>query len=392
MKQYDVVIAGGAMAGATLALAIEHLSQGALRVAVVEPFKAQSDQHPGFDSRSIALSYGTVNLLRHLELWSAIEPFSTPIEHIHVSDRSHAGMTDITKHDVGVEALGYVVELADVGRVYQELLTHSTAIDLYCPDSAKHITRTQENVTIELASGELLNAKLLVAADGAVSQCCQQIGLELSEHDFDQVAVIANIVTQEPHQGRAFERFTENGPVALLPMSDNRMSLVWCLRPDDAQIVMELSESEFLERLQQDFGWRLGAMQKVGLRASYPLLLRHRKQNISHRFAIVGNAAQTLHPIAGQGFNLGIRDVVTLAEELVKQGEDVGRYQGLIRFSQRRETDRNETIWLTSSLVHVFSNDLLAMRIGRNTALAAMDNLSIFKQPLLRHTLGLVKR
>ncbi|AHJ00629.1 2-octaprenyl-6-methoxyphenyl hydroxylase [Vibrio parahaemolyticus] len=392
MKQYDVVIAGGAMAGATLALAIEHLSQGALRVAVVEPFKAQSDQHPGFDSRSIALSYGTVNLLRHLELWSAIEPFSTLIEHIHVSDRSHAGMTDITKHDVGVEALGYVVELADVGRVYQELLTHSTAIDLYCPDSAKHITRTQENVTIELASGELLNAKLLVAADGAVSQCCQQIGLELSEHDFDQVAVIANIVTQEPHQGRAFERFTENGPVALLPMSDNRMSLVWCLRPDEAQIVMELSESEFLERLQQDFGWRLGAMQKVGLRASYPLLLRHRKQNISHRFAIVGNAAQTLHPIAGQGFNLGIRDVVTLAEELVKQGEDVGRYQGLIRFSQRREADRNETIWLTSSLVHVFSNDLLAMRIGRNTALAAMDNLSIFKQPLLRHTLGLVKR
>ncbi|EHH2455460.1 2-octaprenyl-6-methoxyphenyl hydroxylase [Vibrio parahaemolyticus] len=392
MKQYDVVIAGGAMAGATLALAIEHLSQGALRVAVVEPFKAQSDQHPGFDSRSIALSYGTVNLLRHLELWSAIEPFSTPIEHIHVSDRSHAGMTDITKHDVGVEALGYVVELVDVGRVYQELLTHSTAIDLYCPDSAKHITRTQENVTIELASGELLNAKLLVAADGAVSQCCQQIGLELSEHDFDQVAVIANIVTQEPHQGRAFERFTENGPVALLPMSDNRMSLVWCLRPDEAQIVMELSESEFLERLQQDFGWRLGAMQKVGLRASYPLLLRHRKQNISHRFAIVGNAAQTLHPIAGQGFNLGIRDVVTLAEELVKQGEDVGRYQGLIRFSQRREADRNETIWLTSSLVHVFSNDLLAMRIGRNTALAAMDNLSIFKQPLLRHTLGLVKR
>ncbi|EGR3303711.1 2-octaprenyl-6-methoxyphenyl hydroxylase [Vibrio parahaemolyticus] len=392
MKQYDVVIAGGAMAGATLALAIEHLSQGALRVAVVEPFKAQSDQHPGFDSRSIALSYGTVNLLRHLELWSAIEPFTTPIEHIHVSDRSHAGMTDITKHDVGVEALGYVVELADVGRVYQELLTHSTAIDLYCPDSAKHITRTQENVTIELASGELLNAKLLVAADGAVSQCCQQIGLELSEHDFGQVAVIANIVTQEPHQGRAFERFTENGPVALLPMSDNRMSLVWCLRPDEAQIAMELSESEFLERLQQDFGWRLGAIQKVGLRASYPLLLRHRKQNISHRFAIVGNAAQTLHPIAGQGFNLGIRDVVTLAEELVKQGEDVGRYQGLIRFSQRREADRNETIWLTSSLVHVFSNDLLAMRIGRNTALAAMDNLSIFKQPLLRHTLGLVKR
>ncbi len=392
MKQYDVVIAGGAMAGATLALAIEHLSQATLRIAVVEPFKAQSDAHPGFDSRSIALSYGTVNLLRHLQLWSAIEPFATPIEYIHVSDRAHAGMTDITKQEVGVEALGYVVELADVGRVYQCLLAKSTCIDFFCPDSVTHIDRKQDHTSIELSSGEKLVAKLLVAADGAVSQCCQQIGLTLSEHDFEQVAVIANIMTQEPHRGRAFERFTESGPVALLPMSDNRLSLVWCLRPEDAETVLALSDSDFLARLQHDFGWRLGAMKKVGQRASYPLLLRHRKQNISHRFAIVGNAAQTLHPIAGQGFNLGIRDVVSLAEEVIKQSDDVGRYQGLMRFSQRREADRNETIWLTSSLVNIFSNDLPAMRIGRNAALAAMDNLSIFKQPLLRHTLGLVKR
>ncbi len=392
MKQYDVVIAGGAMAGATLALAIEHLSQKTLRIAVVEPFRVQSDVHPGFDSRSIALSYGTVNLLRHLQLWSVIEPFATSIDHIHVSDRSHAGMTDITKQEIGVEALGYVVELADVGRVYQELLTKSSCIDFFCPDSVTYIEREQDHTSIELSSGEKLSAKLLVAADGAVSQCCQQVGLALSEHNFEQVAVIANIMTQEPHLGRAFERFTESGPVALLPMSENRMSLVWCLHPEDAEAVLSLSDGDFLAKLQHDFGWRLGAMKKVGQRASYPLLLRHRKQNISHRFAIVGNAAQTLHPIAGQGFNLGIRDVVSLAEEVVKQSDDVGRYQGLMLFSQRREADRSETIWLTSSLVHIFSNDLPAMRIGRNAALAAMDNLSIFKQPLLRHTLGLVKR
>ncbi|AXY00296.1 2-octaprenyl-6-methoxyphenyl hydroxylase [Vibrio alfacsensis] len=392
MMQYDVVIAGGAMAGATLALAIEHLSKGTLNIAVVEPFKVQSEGHPGFDSRSIALSYGTVNILRHLKLWPAIEPHATPIEHIHVSDRSHAGMTDITKQDVGIEALGYVVELADVGRVYQGLFEHSQSITQFCPNSVASVEREQDKVHIELSGGEKLEAKLLVAADGAVSQCCQQIGLELSEHDFDQVAVIANIVTQEPHQGRAFERFTPNGPVALLPMSDNRMSLVWCLRPEEAKRVMALPDGEFLERLQNDFGWRLGAMKKVGQRASYPLLLRHRKQNISHRVAIVGNAAQTLHPIAGQGFNLGIRDVASLAEEIVKQIDDVGRYQGLMRFSVRRESDRQETIWLTSSLVHIFSNDLPAMRIGRNFALATMDNLSTFKQPLLRHTLGIVKR
>ena len=155
-------------------------------------------------------------------------------------------MTEITKHEVGVEALGYVVELADVGRVYQELLDKSEAITLFCPDSVANIEREQDKVHIELSSGEKLEAKLLVAADGAVSQCCQQIGLELSEHDFDQVAVIANIVTQEPHQGRAFERFTENGPVALLPMSDNRMSLVWCLGPEGAQTGGNLADAECL--------------------------------------------------------------------------------------------------------------------------------------------------
>ncbi|MDF2154106.1 2-octaprenyl-6-methoxyphenyl hydroxylase [Vibrio sp. CAU 1672] len=392
MAQYDVVIAGGAMAGATLALAIDRLSQGALRIAVVEPFKAHAGDHPGFDSRSIALSYGTVNILRYFNLWAAIEPFATPIRHIHASDRSHAGMTEITHEEVGLEALGYVVELADVGQVYHKRLQSSPAISLYCPDSVAHISRDVDHVSVELGSGQSIEAKLLVAADGAVSRCCQQIGLALAEHDFEQVAVIANIVTQAPHQGRAFERFTENGPLALLPMSDNRMSLVWCLRPDEAQMVMALSEQEFLTRLQQDFGWRLGGMEKVGQRASYPLLLRHRRQNIAHRFAIVGNAAQTLHPIAGQGFNLGIRDVATLAEEVVRQSDDAGRYRGLRQFSQRREQDRNETIWLTSALVHVFSNDLPAMQVGRNIALAAMDNLSIFKQPLLRRTLGLVKR
>ncbi|AUI86980.1 2-octaprenyl-6-methoxyphenyl hydroxylase [Vibrio azureus] len=392
MTQYDVVIAGGAMAGATLALALDHLSEGSLTIAVVEPFKAQSGQHPGFDSRSIALSYGTINILRQLQLWSELEPYATSIERIHVSDRTHAGMTEITKQEVGVEALGYVVELADVGKIYQKLLAERNNISLFCPDSVMKIHREQDNVNIELESGECLEAKLLVAADGAVSQCCQQIGMTYTEHDFNQMAIIANVVTNEAHCGQAFERFTEHGPIALLPMSNNRMSLVWCLRPDEARSIIKLSDAEFLQRLQNDFGWRLGHIHKIGQRAHYPLLLRHRQQNISHRFAIIGNAAQTLHPIAGQGFNLGIRDVASLAEEIIKQRHDAGCFKGLMRFHQRREKDRNDTIWLTSSLVHTFSNDLPAMRIGRNFALATMDNLSVFKQPLIRQTLGVVTR
>lgn len=392
MKQFDVVIAGGAMAGMTLALAINKLSDKPLAIAVVEPFKVDHQAHPGFDSRSIALSHGTVNILKSLQLWQEIAQVATPIKHIHVSDRSHAGMTDITTAEVGVDALGYVVELADVGNIYHHLVEQSDDIELLCPASVQAVERQQESVTVTLDSGETLQSKLLVAADGAISTCCQQIGLDLLEHDFEQVALIANITTQQAHQGRAFERFTDSGPVALLPMSEGRMSLVWCLKPQDAEHVMTLSDDAFLNRLQDAFGWRLGALEKVGQRANYPLLLRYRKQNTSHRFAIVGNAAQTLHPIAGQGFNLGIRDVATLAEEIVQSTQDPGSYDALRRFKQRRESDREATIALTSTLVHVFSNDYLTMRIGRNLGLAAMDNLPLLKAPLLVRTLGLVAR
>ncbi|WP_194437463.1 2-octaprenyl-6-methoxyphenyl hydroxylase [Vibrio fluminensis] len=392
MKQFDVVIAGGAMAGMTLALALDTLSKGKLSVAVVEPFPVDHQAHPGFDSRSIALSFGTVQILQQLELWQDIAPVATAIKHIHVSDRSHAGMTEIDHQDLNVSALGYVVELADVGRIYQQKIAQCAQIELLSPEAVETVERTQSYNVVSLKSGQQLQCKLLVAADGAISSCCEQLGIALSEHDFDQVAVIANICTEQAHQGRAFERFTSQGPVALLPMSDNRMSLVWCLRPEAAQQVLQMNDEAFLEQLQYDFGWRLGRLTQVGTRASYPLLLRYREQNTSHRFAIVGNAAQTLHPIAGQGFNLGIRDVASLAEQMMASLEDVGAYSVLSAFKQRRESDRVGTITLTSSLVHLFSNDYLSLRIGRNLGLALMDNLPPLKAPLQQRTLGLVAR
>lgn len=392
MKQFDVVIAGGAMAGMTLALALNQSSHGRLSIAVVEPYQTNHQAHPGFDSRSIALSYGTVNILKQLSLWNEIQNVATPIHHIHVSDRSHLGMTDISSDEVATDALGYVVELADVGRIYDELVAQCDNITLFCPQSVNQVTRHIDRVTISLESGEVIQGKLLVAADGAISTCCQQIGLTMSEHDFFQVAVIANVSIDQAHNNRAFERFTDQGPIALLPMSEQRMSLVWCLRPAQAERVLQLEDNAFIDELQQAFGWRLGRFTQVGVRASYPLLLRYREQNVSHRFAIVGNAAQTLHPIAGQGFNLGIRDVVSLAEEVSQSLTDPGSYTVLRRFKQRREEDRRSTIELTSSLVHLFSNDYLSLQIGRNVGLAMMDNIAVLKQPLLQRTLGLVVR
>ncbi|MFC3022530.1 2-octaprenyl-6-methoxyphenyl hydroxylase [Vibrio zhugei] len=391
MKTFDVVIAGGAMAGGTLALAISQLSHQTLSVAVIEAYQHDNQAHPGFDSRAIALSHGTAETLKQFGIWPHLSEVVTPIKHIHVSDRHHFGMTEIDHNDVDLDALGYVVELIDVGNVYRQQLSQHDNITVFCPDKVEEVERHQDHVTVSLSSGETVKGQLLVAADGAFSTCSDLIGLDYTDHDFEQYAVIANVVPSEPHLGRAFERFTENGPIAMLPMSDNRLSLVWCVPADKVAELMTESDDEFLAELQQAFGWRLGEFQRVGQRANYPLQLRVRDKNISHRFAIVGNAGQTLHPIAGQGFNLGIRDVATLAEEITAT-EQIGEYAQLVRFQRRREQDRHATISLTSSLVHLFSNQWLTLALGRNLGLFTVDNFPQLKTPLLKRTLGIVNR
>ncbi|GAL19389.1 2-octaprenyl-6-methoxyphenol hydroxylase [Vibrio maritimus] len=394
-KEYDVVIAGGAMAGATLAMALDSSTNHALKIAVVEPYAQGNAAHPGFDARSIALSYGSVELLKRYDLWRLIEDHATPITHIHVSDRGHAGMTDFHADKEGLDAMGYVVELAEVGQRFSDELANRSNIDFFCPSAVTHLVQQQDKVVIDLTSDDgdqQLQAKLVVAADGADSAICQAVGLNQEIRDFNQVAVIANVLTSEAPNGRAFERFTEHGPLALLPMSQSRSSLVWCLPPEEAADVQSLSESAFVEKLQQAFGWRLGRFTRVGSVVSYPLLLKHRPQIVSHRVAAVGNAAQTLHPIAGQGFNLGIRDIATLVDSLLENLIDVGEYANLTRFQAQRQSDRELTITMTSGLVHVFSNDLLTIRVARNLGLAMMDNFPRLKTPVFNRALGVVKR
>ncbi|WP_417883839.1 2-octaprenyl-6-methoxyphenyl hydroxylase [Vibrio rumoiensis] len=396
MKCYDIAIIGAGMAGATLALAVDRLCQGQLTIAVIEAYEMnEQDAHPGFDSRAIALSFGTVGILKQLDLWHRFEEFVTAITDIEISDRGHLGLADITAQQEHVESLGYVVELENVGRIYQQALHNCQAIDYFCPLKVTNIERTVEKVTVSLTDGQVIDTRLLVAADGALSESCQQLNIPLKEIDFEQFAVIANVTTEIKPQGRAFERFTQTGPVAFLPMSEGRSSVVWCMPEDRAKRMMNVDEATLIDALQKDFGWRLGKITKVGMPACYPLLLRYRESMVSHRFAIIGNAAQTLHPIAGQGFNLGIRDVMSLAEEVgiaYQANGDVGCYSMLSRYRQRRELDRNQTMSLTSSLVHCFSNHWPAMRVGRNLGLLAINYLPYIKQPIVKRTMGLVER
>ena len=391
----SIIIAGGGMTGATLALAISSLTQGTLPVTLIEARQPGRDVHPGYDGRAIALAEGTCQQLAAINLWSALQSLATPITHVHVSDRGHAGFVSLSAQDYGLRALGQVVELHEVGQRLFTLLQQAPGVSLRCPASVKNVSRQQDQVEVMLDNGDRLTAQLLVAADGTRSPLAASCGIQWQQEAYQQVAVIANVSTQIAHQGRAFERFTEHGPLALLPMSDGRCSLVWCHPQEKRHAVENWSDTQFLAELQRAFGWRLGRFTQVGTRSCYPLALQQANQQVSHRLALVGNAAQTLHPIAGQGFNLGMRDVMSLAETLATayhQQRDIGSFNVLQQYQQRRQPDRQATIGVTDSLVRLFANRYSPLVVGRNLGLMTMDNLPLLRNQLASRTLGWVKR
>ncbi|MEE3662206.1 2-octaprenyl-6-methoxyphenyl hydroxylase [Brenneria sp. g21c3] len=390
-----VMIVGGGMAGATLALAIAELSQGNVPVELIEAQSPLDRRHPGFDARAIALSAGTSQQLANVGIWQALAGCATPITRIHVSDRGHAGFVDLKASDYCVPALGHVVELHEAGQRLFSLLQKAPGVRLHCPAKVVDVARTQNAATLTLDNGATLTGRLLVAADGSLSRLAQSCGIEWRRQDYKQIAVIANVTTTEPHQGRAYERFTPHGPLALLPMNKGRSALVWCHEENKQDLVDSWSEAEFRRQLQLAFGWRLGAFTHIGERRSYPLRLLTANQHIHHRLALVGNAAQTLHPIAGQGFNLGLRDVMSLAETLVdavNHGQDPGGYAVLSRYQQRRQPDQQTTVAITDGLVRLFANRYTALEIGRNLGLMTMNNLPLLRDALARRTLGWVER
>ena len=388
----SVIIVGGGMAGATLALAISSLTQGKMPVALVEAQRPDSREHPGFDARAIALAHGTCQQLDSIGIWSALADCATAIEHVHVSDSGHSGFVNLRARDYRVPALGQVIELHDAGKRLFALLQQAPGVTLHCPATVIDVVRTAESATVTLDNGQQLSAKLLVAADGSHSALAKACNIQWQQQDYQQIAVIANVTTSEPPNGRAFERFTRNGPLALLPMSQGRSSLVWCHAKEDRAQVDSWDDAQFLAQLQRAFGWRLGKMLHAGKRHSYPLQLLTATRHVSHRLALVGNAAQTLHPIAGQGFNLGLRDVMSLAETIAQAGGDPGDYKVLSQYQQRRQPDQQATIGITDGLIRLFANRYGPLVVGRNLALMSMEQIPAIRDTFARRTLGWVDR
>lgn len=393
--EVDVLIVGGGMVGASLACA---LGGQPVRVAVVEsvPFTAASQ--PSYDDRSIALAWGSRVVFESIGLWQGLEGRVTPIEEIHVSDRGHFGATRLRSARHGFPALGYVVENRELGRLFADSLPRCSNVEMICPARLRGLESADDHVRVELeldGGTRVITTRLLVGADGGQSAVRRLAGIEVDSVDYGQSAVIANITPALAHRNRAFERFTAEGPLALLPMTDERCSLVWTVARERSGEVAEMADEAFLAELQQRFGFRLGALERVGARAAYPLVRVSARRHVANRLALIGNAAHTLHPVAGQGFNLGLRDVAVLAEVITDAagaGEDVGSVPVLDRYAAWRRRDQQRALTFTDGLVRIFSNDFIPLVVARNAGMIALDLLPPLKRMMMRQTMGIAGR
>lgn len=391
-QKYDLIIAGGGTVGCLLALS---LVSSQMKIAIVEARayakEPQSSLHPGFDARSIALSHQSATYLQQLGLRASLDANSTPIKHIKVSDQGHVGQCLLDHRQQGVEALGYVISQQQLGAMLYRPLEDAANLDWYCPDSITAVQQQPQHITLSLSSGAELTAPLLVVAEGGNSATAAMLGLKSQVGDYQQVALVANVQTDQPHEFRAYERFTAEGPLALLPNTERGFGLVWSMAAARDNVFMQLSDGEFLLRLQQAFGYGAGRFCRLSHRSSYPLLLSRLNRNISHRAVVIGNAAHTLHPIAGQGFNLGLRDAQCLSallSEAKGQGADYGSSVLLQQFSQRRKQDQHQVISSTDALVRFFSNNHWPLVSGRNLGLGLLELCPPLRLRLARAAMG----
>ncbi|KAB2935576.1 MAG: 2-octaprenyl-6-methoxyphenyl hydroxylase [Candidatus Contendobacter sp.] len=390
---YDLLIIGGGLVGASLACALDGLG---LRIGLVEAAPLTVSQHPSYDDRTLALAQGTRRIFQTLGLWEALAASATPIRQIHISERGSPGFAHLDSREEGVDALGYVVEARGIGAALLAKLPTLRGVELLCParleqvaveaGAARATVRHGDKRTVEF------RARLLVAADGANSQVREHLGIAALRWDYGQQAIIANVTPTLPHDNVAYERFTADGPVAFLPMSENRCAVVCTVNEAEVPAVMELDDAGFLALLSERFGDRLGPLPRVGHRQAYPLFLLKSREHARARVAIIGNAAHALHPIAGQGFNLGIRDVAALAEVIAdaqRLGQDIGDIRALNRYADWRRWDQRQTIAFTDALNRLFANPLWPAQAARNLGLLAFDLCPPVKHLFARQMMGL---
>lgn len=390
--RFDVAIAGGGLVGASLALALAPLG---FRIALIEAVRPGEGEHPSFDERTTALANGSIRVFRSLGVWRHMEREATPIRRIHVSDQGRFGSARIDAAEQGLESLGCVLPNRVIGAALELGLSECAEVRLFAPArvTGSDVEGGARVLRFDLDGKEhRLDAHLVVAADGARSLVREQAGIGAEHWEYGQTAIIATLVTQRFHDHVAYERFTPEGPIAVLPLADGRCGLVWTRRPEEAARLLAASDEAFLAELQQAFGFRLGRLLSIGRRQSYELGLWRADRHCGERLAVVGNAAQALHPIAGQGFNLGLRDAASLAEviaDAVEDGNpDIGAPAVLESYASWRDQDQRRIVAFTDGLVRLFATPFGPLRMLRSAGLLAFDALPAAKSALARLSVG----
>lgn len=400
----DVLIVGGGMVGVTLALLLARIPD--LRITLAEAIALPAvlpgeplPYRPSFDARNTALSRKTVATYRELGLWDELQHHATPIHQIHISERGHFGMARLRAEEEGVESFGQVIENAWLGLVLLRALKACTNVRILDGVKLTGLQAGREAMTAALQRGDeslTLRAPLLVAADGAHSRCRDLLGVSAQHRPYEQVALVTTVATSLPHEHIAFERFTAQGPLALLPLpaaaGEQRRSVVWTLPAGAEQALMECADADFLEQLQTAFGKRAGRFVKTARRFAFPLTLTVATSQALPRAVILGNAAHSLHPVAGQGFNLCLRDCLALTQRIAHAhaaGGDIGDFALLGAYEKARLDDQHHVITFSDSIVRGFSNNTPGLTLARNLGLLGFDLLPAAKQALARYAMGL---
>ncbi|AXQ29788.1 2-octaprenyl-6-methoxyphenyl hydroxylase [Solimonas sp. K1W22B-7] len=382
MKEFDVIIVGGGLVGASLALA---LSGSRHRVALLEAAAPPSGA-PSWDERCIALNAASQAIFSALGAWEELAPAAEPIRSTHISERGRFGVARFTAEEAGLPALGYNIPVRQLGTVLWRR-AQGTNTTLLCPTRLSRLQLQGDGVELELEGGERLSAKLVVAADGAHSAVRTMLGIGHDSRDYEQSAIVTAVRVSRPHQGCAYERFTPDGPIALLPKPDGACSLVWTVPARQVDGMLACSDEAFLAQAQDTFGERLGRFVTLGRRNAHPLSRVMSERLTVPRVLFAGNAAQSLHPVAAQGFNLGLRDVAAVAEAL-EAAVDPGAAALLRDYEAARQADRERVSQFTDRLVRSFSNRLPGFSALRHLGLLALDLTPPLKQAVMWQNLG----
>ncbi len=386
----EVLIIGGGMVGLTLGCA---LAGAGIEVVVVDRANPSAQVDAGFDGRSSAIAHGSKLALDRIGLWQGMAPDAEPIREIRVSDGDSPLFLHYDHRDLGDDPLGYMVENRHTRQALFAAAASLENLQLIAPGSLQCLTRTANGAEAELGDGRRIRARLAIAADGRQSVVRREAGIPVTAWTYDQIGIVCTVAHKRPHRGIAQERFLAAGPFAILPLTGNRSSLVWTERTDLAPEIMALDDGGFHAEMARRFGDFLGDLELTGPRWSYPLALCHAARYTDRRLALVGDAAPAMHPSAGQGLNLGLRDVAVLAEVLVdarRLGLDIGGADVLGRYARWRRVDTAVLLAVTDVLNRLFSNDIAPLRLARDLGLAAVNQLPPLKRLLMRHAMGTV--